>query len=113
MELMEFLSLIHLPMPILGSLLFLLGLVLIRFARQAADRPHPPAWLCQDMTSLIVATVLSLPLSFGLGFLLAAVMQAATGQGGSPFALLAALVMAYVGWRGLGRVKLSAQPAQA
>ena len=110
---MELLSLIQLPMPILGSLFFLLGLVLIRLAKQAAQRPQPPAWLHHDMASLIAGTVLSLPLSFGLGFLIAALLQTATGQGGSPIALLTAIAIVIVGWRGLGRVKLGAQPAQA
>lgn len=110
---MELLSLLHLPMAILGSVLFLLGMVLIRHVKQVFERPEPPRWLAHDMSSLLMGTVLSLPLSFGLGFLLAALLQTATGQGGSPIALLAAIVIAIVGLRGLGRIGVGGQPAQA
>ncbi|MEZ5934715.1 MAG: hypothetical protein R3F54_22810 [Alphaproteobacteria bacterium] len=110
---MELLSLLHLPMSVLGSVLFLLGLVLIRLAKQVGQRPEPPRWLRHDMTCLIVGTLLSLPLSFGLGLLIAAGMETVTGRGESPFALLAAIVIMVIGWRLAKRTRPGALPAQA
>ncbi|MEZ5933842.1 MAG: hypothetical protein R3F54_18205 [Alphaproteobacteria bacterium] len=110
---MAFLSPLHLPMSFLGSLLFVLGLVLIRLTKQVGQRPQPPRWMNQDMACLIVGTVLSLPLGFGLGMLLAASVQMVTGQGESPLTLLVAIVALVVGWRLAGRTRPGALPAQA
>jgi hypothetical protein len=110
---MELLSILHIPMPILGSLFFLLGLLLIRLAKQAGQRPVPPFWMRHDMTCLVAGTFLSLPLSLGLGFILADMIQLVAGQGGTPIALLAALAITVIGWRGLGRLGIGAQPVQA
>ncbi|MEZ5933014.1 MAG: hypothetical protein R3F54_13875 [Alphaproteobacteria bacterium] len=54
---MALLSPLPLPMSILGSLLFVLGLVLIRLAKQVGQRPRLPRWMSWDMASFVVGPI--------------------------------------------------------
>jgi hypothetical protein len=108
---MELVSFLHLPISVLGCLLFLFGLVLIRVVRHAAQRPQPPRWLRGDMVCLLAGTAISLPISLGIGFMLTALVELATDNGETPLTLLAAVVVGAIGWRIAKRSMAGAQPA--
>lgn len=109
---MELFQITHLPMPIMGGLLFVIGLLSLRVAKHAVQGPLSPHWLRHDMACLLLGTALTLPLGLGLGFMLTALISTLMGQGGPLVELLVMAVIVGGGWILAGRTKTGAEPAQ-
>lgn len=94
---MDLFGILHIPMPIMGTVFFVLGTALVGLVKDIENGPAPSRWLRHDMSVLLVGTALTLPISLGLGLMIAGVISFVMGYSASVIEILAMIAILIVG----------------
>lgn len=108
---MEMIQLTHAPMPVIGGILYVLGLIFLRIARFHAQADRKSHWFNNWFVQLMIGISLSTLITCGLGFMAAGTLIDIQGIAGSGVDLLLTGTVVTVGWVLLQRIGMATHPA--